>query len=96
MFDGKEYSHVPAPHDYYGNTMSVFKDKKNYNKCTFGLSYEHVRPRVEIENKKIHTQIQFEKVSPMAYAPTIKTVKKVNPKYTCGVKLPAMDDFIKR
>jgi hypothetical protein len=55
MFDGSEYSHVPAPHEYYGETMSAFREKKNFKQCTFGLSYEHIKPRVEIENKKIHT-----------------------------------------
>jgi hypothetical protein len=55
VFTGKEFSHVPAPHEYYGETMTAFREKKNYKRCSFGLSYEYVKPRVEIENKKIHT-----------------------------------------
>lgn len=57
MFDGSEFSHVPAPHEYHGETMSAFREKKNFKRCTFGLPYENIKSRVEIENKKIHTQV---------------------------------------
>jgi hypothetical protein len=59
--------------------MSAFREKKNHKKCTFGLSYDHIKPRVEIENKKIHTQVQFENVAPTSYTPAMNTIKKDQP-----------------
>jgi len=40
--------------------------------------------------------VQFERVAPTSYNPALNTVKKEHPEYSCRVKLPSINDFIKR
>ena len=94
VFDRSKYSFIPSPDYYHGKTMSQFRTEKDFKKCTFGESYEALRPRVEIENKKILTNITFERVGPTSYTPLPNRVKKDSSKYSCGIKLPSMDDFL--
>lgn len=69
VFNAQKTAKEPSPDTYHGTWSTQFSKLKNYSKCTFGESYENVKARVEMENKKIHTQIQFENVSPVAYTP---------------------------
>jgi hypothetical protein len=57
VFDQEKIAYIPSPDTYYGPAMTQFKSVKNYKKCTFGLPYDCVRARVEMENKKIFSQV---------------------------------------
>ena len=46
-----------------------------------------------MENKKIHTQITFEKVSPMTYNPNAVLSKERSRAFTCRMKLPLIEEL---
>lgn len=69
VFNQSNYSFIPSPDHYYGKTMTQFRQEKDYKKCTFGESYEQIKPRVDIDNRKILSQITFERVGPSSYTP---------------------------
>ena len=76
--------------------MTQFRQEKDYKKCTFGESYEQIKPRVDIDNRKILSQITFERVGPSSYTPMPQRIKKEASKYSCGIRLPSVDDFLKK
>ena len=94
VFDKSQYSFIPSPDHYHGRTMTQFNKDKDFKKCTFGESYEQIKPRVDIDNRKILTYITFERVSPTSYTPMPSTIKREASKYSCGVKLPSVDEFV--
>jgi|LauGreDrversion4_2_1035121.scaffolds.fasta_scaffold115950_1 hypothetical protein len=76
--------------------MTQFRQEKDFKKCTFGESYEQIKPRVDIDDRKILTQITFERVGPSSYTPLPERIKREPSKYSCGIKLPSVDDFLKK
>jgi hypothetical protein len=91
-FDPEKTAYVPSPDTYHGPWMTQFSKLKNYQKCTFGEPYDRIKARVEMENKKIHTQIQFDNVGPASYTPMSTLSKKNSAAYSVRVKLPLIEE----
>ncbi len=92
-FDTSKRSFMPSPDRYHGSWSTSFREQKDFKKCTFGESYEKLRPRVEMENTKIHTQITFERVGPQSYTPALQLSKKNSSAYSFRSKLPIIEDL---
>lgn len=92
VFDASKIAYIPSPDTYYGPWMSNFKNNKDPKKCTFGEPYENIRARVEMENPKIHTKIEFENVGPVTYTPLTSVSKKQSFALSCRPKLPLIEE----